>query len=90
MNRNPMKISSALEIITPESFKGPSIDIGSKKAARIEKAAGKSLRCVSGALWVTEAGDPVDHVLEAGQSFTIGANANVVVSAFRDSRYALA
>lgn len=89
MNRNPMKISSALEIITPESFKGPSIDLGSRKAARIEKATGKSIRCVSGALWVTQAGDPVDHVLEAGQSFSIGANTKVVISAFGDSRYAL-
>lgn len=90
MNSNPMKISAALEIISPESFKGPSFNIGARKTARLAKAAGKSIRCIDGAIWLTQEGDPLDHILKAGDSFTVGRDSGVVLSAFGDSRYALA
>ena len=32
---------------------------------------GAGVRCTAGALWLTQAGDPCDHILIAGQSFSL-------------------
>jgi len=39
-----------------------------RQLRRFEPGTVRRLHCVSGALWVTIDGDPVDHVLQAGES----------------------
>ena len=46
------------------------------------KLAGHVIRCLSGTLWVTQEGDPRDHILAAGDEFLIEAPGAVVVQAF--------
>lgn len=41
--------------------------------------------CASGSVWVTQAGDPRDHVLQRGQTFTCGRDGLVAVAGLEDS-----
>jgi uncharacterized protein YaiE (UPF0345 family) len=56
-------------------------------------AAGQQLVCLEGTVWITRDGHPEDHVLEAGQSWAVPANAStgvrVLVHALRDARVQL-
>ncbi|HTX72909.1 MAG TPA: DUF2917 domain-containing protein [Rectinemataceae bacterium] len=56
----------------------------------IDAAKGKTLTCSSGLLWVTQENDIVDHILSDRQSFTIGTNSKVILSALRPSSFTLA
>jgi len=38
-----------------------------------------SVVCTAGTLWLTQQGDPQDHVLKAGQSFTLSQRGTVLV-----------
>lgn len=80
MNRNPIQISAALEALTPQvsAFSGTKLAVAG--ATTLKKATGKKLVCVEGALWVTQTGNPGDHVLVAGQSLTLAGRGSVVVS----------
>ncbi len=49
-------------------------------------ARGHSVRCLEGILWLTQQGDPVDHVLRPGRTFTLNRKGRVVVMAGGDSR----
>jgi hypothetical protein len=40
---------------------------------------GANVMCTNGALWLTQQGDPVDHLLQAGQSFTLDQRGIVLV-----------
>jgi Protein of unknown function (DUF2917) len=40
---------------------------------------GATVMCTNGALWLTQQGDPVDHLLQAGQSFTLDQRGIVLV-----------
>lgn len=42
--------------------------------------------CLRGALWITQVGQPEDHVLEAGQSLRLPANAHTVLRALAPSQ----
>ena len=44
------------------------------------------LECASGALWVTQAGRPEDHVLAAGETLSLPANRHTVAKALSDSQ----
>jgi hypothetical protein len=90
MNRNPMKISAALEVIGSNSLKSSIRHLEKGKALRIDKAQGKEVLCVEGELWVTQAGDPTDYLLESGQRLNLGARGPVVVSAIGVSSFVLA
>jgi hypothetical protein len=48
---------------------------------------GATVTCVAGHLWVTQDGDPRDHILGAGQSYTIRAHGRVTVQALAESRF---
>jgi hypothetical protein len=47
--------------------------------------AGLCVLCVSGRLWVTEAGVAVDHMLQAGEHCVVGGKGLVVIEALCDA-----
>lgn len=51
----------------------------------LDDARGTTVRVGRGQLWITQYGDPVDHVLEAGDAWAIERNGRTVVQAQRDS-----
>lgn len=51
----------------------------------LDDARGTTVRVGRGQLWITQYGDPVDHVLEAGDTWAIERNGRTVVQAQRDS-----
>jgi hypothetical protein len=85
-----MKISAALEVVSPSNGRSSVRHLEKGKALRIEKAAGKEVLCVEGELWVTQPGDPTDYLLEAGQRLNLSARGPVVVSAIGVSSFVLA
>lgn len=40
---------------------------------------GLVIRCTSGALWLTQPGDPHDHILKAGQAFQLYRQGTILV-----------
>ena len=48
---------------------------------------GRRVEVVSGAIWITQDGDPRDIVLESGDGFAFDRNGDALLSAFADSRY---
>lgn len=46
---------------------------------------GATVTCVVGHLWVTQVDDPEDHIVEAGNSYTIHGWGRVTVQALADS-----
>lgn len=57
---------------------------------RIERAAGWTIKALSGSVWITQDGDVRDIVLDAGQSFIPDRDGEVVLSPFGDARVCLA
>lgn len=52
---------------------------------RFEPHGVHSLRCVSGALWITFDGDPADHVLQAGATIEAEGRGAVIAYALENS-----
>jgi hypothetical protein len=48
---------------------------------------GETIVCLEGKLWVTQTGDPNDHILNAGDSFWVTRAGMVVVQAFENGRF---
>ena len=48
---------------------------------------GDVIRCLFGALWVTQDGDMKDYVLEAGQEFWVTRSGTVIVQALQDGKF---
>lgn len=42
--------------------------------------------CTEGTLWITLSGDPHDHILEAGQMYTVSRRGNVILSGLPAAR----
>ncbi len=59
------------------------------QAIRLPGVGPLTLRVRSGAVWMTQAGRPEDHVLHADESRCVGPDADVVVSAFAPARLEL-
>lgn len=54
----------------------------------LEKSApGKRVRCLGGTLWVTQEGDPEDHILSVGEVFTVSRAGRVVVEGLTPALY---
>ena len=53
------------------------------------EAAGARLRCLEGAVWITEEGDRNDYVLKSGQSHTLSGEGRALVQAMGGARFAL-
>ncbi len=48
---------------------------------------GDVISCLSGSLWVTQDGDLIDHVVEAGRQFWVTRPGTVVVQALDDASF---
>jgi hypothetical protein len=48
------------------------------------EACQRQILCGAGVLWITQDGDPVDHILERGERFTVTRPGRVVVQGMRD------
>ncbi len=48
---------------------------------------GRTVECLSGAIWITQDGDLRDIVLEPGDTFAFDRHGDALLSAFADSRY---
>jgi hypothetical protein len=59
------------------------------QAIRLPEAGALELRVRDGSVWLTEAGNPDDHLLAANERHCIGRGADVVISAFAPSRLEL-
>lgn len=51
----------------------------------LDDARGTTVRVGRGQLWITQYGDPTDHVLEAGDSWAVERNGRTIVQAQRDA-----
>jgi hypothetical protein len=47
---------------------------------------GPAVTCLEGTVWITQAGDPRDHVLFAGEEFAVNRRGDVLVEAMREAR----
>ena len=56
---------------------------------RVHQPIGQRVECLTGALWVTQDGDPRDIVLEPGESFAFDHRGDALISALSDSRFLL-
>ena len=50
------------------------------------KRRGPAVTCLEGMIWITQAGDPRDHLLLAGDQFAVNRGGNVLVEAVREAR----
>ena len=46
---------------------------------------GYTLRCLSGQVWITQAGDAVDHLVPAGREFKVTRPGRVVIQALTEN-----
>lgn len=51
----------------------------------LDDARGTTVRVGRGQLWITQYGDPADHVLETGEAWAVDRNGRTIVQAQRDS-----
>ncbi len=62
--------------------------LGAGEIERLEGVrAGDAILCTRGALWITQAGDWRDYLLQQGEEFVAGRRGLVVVQALADSAY---
>jgi hypothetical protein len=55
----------------------------------LDDARGALVRCLEGALWITQHDDQADHVIAAGEVFRVDREGPVVVQATRAARLAI-
>ncbi len=55
----------------------------------LDDARGTLVRCLEGALWITQHDDLDDHVIAAGEAFRVDREGTVVVQATRPARLAI-
>jgi len=55
----------------------------------LDGARGALVRCLEGALWITQHDDQADHVIAAGEVFRVDREGTVVVQATRAARLAI-
>ena len=70
-----------MEIIAPTLW----LRLNEDGCLHLVNAAGAELHACRGALWITQAGDVVDHVLEPGGSLTLDRNGASLVCAVTDA-----
>lgn len=65
------------------------LDLKTRELVRLHDAAGMTIACDSGSVWVTRNGDLRDVVLSAGERTEIAGSALVVIQAFEPSHLAI-
>lgn len=51
-----------------------------------EAARGARIICQQGYLWITQEGDPQDHILRVGERFVVGRPGRIVIQGLREGR----
>jgi len=65
---------------------GGTLRLGRDEMIRLDgDVAGRVVSCREGILWLTQAGTPGDHLVRAGESFSIDRTGLVLISALMDS-----
>ena len=57
------------------------IEIAADAAVSVQVSLGTTIQCVGGTVWLTQEGDPRDHVFPAGESFSVDAPGRAVLTA---------
>lgn len=73
----------------PRAAQAPVTDIQlqRKDIARLKgEKRGPAVTCLEGAVWITQAGDPRDHILVAGEKFAVNRRGVVLLEAVRQAR----
>lgn len=69
---------------------GPgAVPLAHGEVRRVVVHAGQALQCLQGCVWVTAEGDPVDHVLDAGDEYRPAGAVDVVLYALEDARWCM-
>jgi Protein of unknown function (DUF2917) len=55
----------------------------------LRNALGVCVRAQRGYLWITQAGDSVDHLIEPGAEFVLDRNGKTIISAITDAEFEL-
>ena len=63
----------------------PDLTLPRGAVTRFEQAQGTRLSCVEGSLWITRDGDPIDVILEPGQSWEVPGPQRVIAQAMARS-----
>jgi hypothetical protein len=90
MKHNAVKISTILEVQAAPAGEGKAARIACTAPVSLSKTKGRTVTCVEGCLWLTVEGDPVDHILSAGQSLSLADRGSVVLSPLPKGSYLLA
>jgi hypothetical protein len=73
-NESQMEVEVIINDIRPE------INLDGMELLKLEFGRpGAGVMCTTGTLWLTQQGDPEDHLLKAGQSFTLNQQGIVLV-----------
>ena len=67
----------------------PILALDAGQVLTIEDAAGRRISARSGAVWITEEGDPKDHIVESGSSRIVVHGGRTVVQALAPSVVAI-
>lgn len=65
------------------------IPLRKEQLMRLVDAEGQAVAVFSGEVWLTQEGDPEDHVLAAGEVFELDRSGLTVLHAFEDSTLAI-
>ena len=62
------------------------INLETEEAQKLDAVRpGTVIRCQDGILWITQDGDRDDHILKAGDTFTVTRKGNIVLQALNSS-----
>jgi hypothetical protein len=67
----------------------PAIDLAPRAVVRVRARVGQRIRCTAGAIWITQDGDPKDHILVPGQVFCADRSGLLLAYGFKQSRLTL-
>lgn len=67
---------------TAKTFKryGQLLELGRKQTLQLAQARGERVRCLRGTLWITQEGDREDHIVSAGEDFTVNRDGVTLVT----------
>jgi hypothetical protein len=87
-----LRIAGAAIIIVARLMRSRStrsIDLAPQRVVRVRARVGARIRCVAGSLWITQDGDPKDHILAQGEIFCADRRGLLLAYAFERSRLTL-
>jgi len=64
----------------------PAIDLAPQAVIQVRARVGQRIRCTAGSIWITQDGDPKDHILAQGQIFCADRRGLLLAYAFKRSR----